>query len=55
MCPSSTPFEVLTNSRSPAAVTEQLAMLCCEMPSCFIMFSRQMTSASSVSSMPITL
>ena len=32
-CPSSTPFEVLTNSMSPAAVTEQLHMLCCETPS----------------------
>ncbi len=55
ICPSSTPLDVLTNSRSPAAVTEQLAMLCCETPSCFIMLSFQMTSASSVSSTPMTL
>ena len=32
MCPSSTPLDVLTKRMSPDAVTEQLHMLCCEMP-----------------------
>ena len=41
MCDSSTPLDVLTNRMSPAAVTEQLHMLCCEMPSSFIMSNTQ--------------
>ena len=47
LCSSSTPFDVQTNSTSPAPVTEQLHMLCCETPSSFIMSKTQMTSASS--------
>ena len=38
---SSTPLDVLTNSKSPAAVTEQLHMLCWDTPSWFIMSSFQ--------------
>src|SRR5690349_15117819 len=50
MWASSTPLLVLTNRMSPQAVTEQLHMLCCEVPSWSIMFIDQMTSASSLSS-----
>ena len=39
---------VLRNRTSPASVTEQLAMLCCETPSCFIMSSDQISFGSSV-------
>jgi len=47
MCPSSTPLLVLTKRKSPALVTLQEHMLCCETPSCFIMSSTQTMSASS--------
>ena len=36
-CESSTPFDVQTKSTSPTQATEQLHMLCCEMPICAIM------------------
>src|SRR5579872_5371949 len=48
LCASSTPFEVLTNSTSPRAVTEQLHALCGEAPSLPIMSIFQMMSASSL-------
>ena len=46
LCSSSMPLDVQTNSTSPAAVIEQLLMLCGETPSSFIMSTTQMTSAS---------
>src|SRR5574340_539433 len=42
------PFDVFTNNRSPAEVMPQLHILCCCTPSCFIMFSTQITLGSSV-------
>src|SRR3954463_104195 len=51
LCASSTPFDVHTKSLSPALVTEQSAMLCCDTPSSFIMSKTQTTSASSLCSL----
>ena len=45
---SSTPLLVLTNRMSPESVTEQLHILCWEMPSVFIMSNVHSTSGSSV-------
>src|SRR4029078_9426397 len=50
MWASSTPLPLFTKIISPAPVIEQLHMLCCWLPSCFIISSTQITSASLSSS-----
>src|SRR5436190_11950303 len=50
LCASSTPLLVFTNRMSPQLVTEQLHMLCCDVPyGGSIMLSTHTTSASSLS------